>query len=104
MENENGLENKPIDLFGNMSNKQMENVLNRGKSFYNEIKASDEKTQNNLNEWLKEIASPDTQIYEIGRQKGLHEAKNSGFWAGTAAGVAFGIALGVCLSSKNKNS
>lgn len=105
MENENDLENKPIDdLFGNMPTKQMGDLLNTGKSLYNEIKASDEKTQNNLNEWLKEIASPDTQIYEIGRQKGHHEAKNSGFWPGTAAGVALGIALGVCLSSKNKNS
>lgn len=102
---ENDLENKPIDdLFGNMSNKQTENVLNSAKSFYNEIKASDEKTQNNLNEWLKKIGSPDTQIYEIGRQKGLHEGKKSGFLAGTTAGIALGIALGIYLHSKNKNS
>lgn len=98
---ENDSENKQTGLFDNISNDEIENVLNSGKNFYDGIKASDEKTQNNLNEWLKKVGSPDTQIYEIGHQKGLHEGKKSGFWAGTTAGIALGIALGVYLNNKN---
>ena len=112
MENENGSENKPIDLFGNMSNNEREVLSKIGELIIKVIdknKASDEKFQNALNEELEKIDSRYLQIYETGLEKGLHEGKKSGFWKGVVTGagsiVAFiGLVYVAYLHSNNKNS